>query len=43
MIDNSEETALAMAELSNGVLVGKEPDAPKWVNDVLYIVERMKK
>jgi predicted ABC-type ATPase len=43
LIDNSEETALVMAELNNGTLVMKEPKAPSWVSDVLYIVERMKK
>jgi predicted ABC-type ATPase len=43
LIDNSEETALVMAELNNGTLIMKEPKAPSWVNDVLYIVERMKK
>ncbi len=43
LIDNSEETALVMAELNNGALVNKDPHAPKWVNDVLYIVERMRK
>jgi predicted ABC-type ATPase len=43
LIDNSGSTALVMAELNKGILVDKEPNAPKWVNDVLYIIERMKK
>jgi predicted ABC-type ATPase len=43
LIDNSEETALVMAELNNGILISKNPNAPKWVSEVLYIVERMKK
>ena len=43
LIDNSEETALVKAELNKGALVNKDAHAPKWVNDVLYIVERMRK
>ncbi len=43
LIDNSESTALVMAELNNGILISKEPNAPKWISDVLYIIERMKK
>jgi predicted ABC-type ATPase len=42
LIDNSEKTALLMAELNAGVLNHKEPNAPKWVGDVLYIIERLK-
>ncbi|MBS1558989.1 MAG: zeta toxin family protein [Bacteroidetes bacterium] len=43
LIDNSGETALVMAELSKESLISKDANAPQWVNDVLYIVERMKK
>lgn len=42
LIDNSEETALVKAELNHGALINKDAHAPKWVNDVLYIVERMR-
>lgn len=43
LIDNSGETALVMAELNSGSLISKDPNAPTWVNNVLYIVERLKK
>ena len=42
LIDNSEETALVMAEINNGSIQSKEPNSPKWVSDVLYIAERLK-
>lgn len=41
LIDNSSETALIMAELGDGFLLKKENHAPKWVNDLLFITERM--
>lgn len=43
LIDNSGETALVMAEINNGTLSTKEPNAPVWVTNALYIVERLKK
>jgi predicted ABC-type ATPase len=43
LIDNSTETALVMAELSDGIIQRKEASAPKWVHDLLYIIERMSK
>jgi predicted ABC-type ATPase len=43
LIDNSSETALVMAEISEGIIVSKEHQAPQWVNDALYIIERIKK
>jgi len=43
LIDNSGETALVMAELNNGTLTIKEPNAPAWVSNALYIIERLKK
>ncbi len=43
LIDNSGETALVMAEINNGTLSMKEPNAPVWVTNALYIVERLKK
>ena len=43
LIDNSGETALVMAEVNAGSLVMKESNAPSWVNDVLYIIERLKR
>jgi predicted ABC-type ATPase len=43
LIDNSGETALVMAELSDGIIQRKEASAPKWVDDLLYIIERMSK
>ncbi|MBX2963044.1 MAG: hypothetical protein KF687_11070 [Cyclobacteriaceae bacterium] len=43
LIDNSEETALVMAEINNGILTMKEPNAPGWVTNALYIIERLKK
>lgn len=43
LIDNSSETALVMAELSNGSILSRQPQVPKWVSDVLYIVGRIKK
>lgn len=41
LIDNSAETAVVVAELDKGVLLNKEANAPQWVNDVLYIIERL--
>lgn len=43
LIDNSGETALVMAELSNGNLIFKDANVPAWVDNVLYIVERLRK
>jgi len=43
LIDNSQETAIVMAEVNNGILASKNSEAPAWVSDVLYIVERLKK
>ncbi|HMI67780.1 MAG TPA: hypothetical protein VK517_17180 [Cyclobacteriaceae bacterium] len=43
LIDNSGETAIKIAEISNGILATKEVHVPQWVNEVLYIIERMKK
>lgn len=43
LIDNSSETPVVMAELNGGTLIMKEHNPPSWVNDVLYIIERMKK
>jgi predicted ABC-type ATPase len=43
LIDNSEETAVVIAESEKGILIRKEPDSPQWVNDVLYIIERLKR
>lgn len=43
LIDNSGETALVMAELINGRLTTKDPNAPPWVSDALFIIERLKK
>jgi predicted ABC-type ATPase len=43
LIDTSSETALVMAELSDGIIQRKEASSPKWVHDLLYIVERMSK
>jgi len=43
LIDNSGETATKVAEISNGALLAKEMHLPGWVNDALYIIERMNK
>ena len=43
LIDNSGETAIKMAEVNNSMLLAKETQVPLWVNEVLYIIERMKK
>ena len=43
LIDNSGETALVMAEINNGTLIMKDPHAPAWVTNTLYIIERLKK
>jgi hypothetical protein len=43
LIDNSGETAIKMAEVNNSTLLAKEDRVPTWVNEVLYITERMKK
>lgn len=42
LIDNTGETALVMAEVNYGVLTFKEKNTPTWVNNALYIIERLK-
>lgn len=43
LIDNSEETANVKAEIEKGILINKQNDCPKWVNDSLFIIERLSK
>jgi predicted ABC-type ATPase len=43
LIDNSGETALVMAELNAGTLISKHSNSLLWLNDALYIIERIKK
>lgn len=41
IIDNSFEEPVEMAVLAKGKIISKNTDCPKWVNDLLYITERI--
>ena len=43
LIDNIGETSRIMAELNCGTLISKEQNPSTWVNNVLYIIERLKR
>lgn len=41
LIENSTETAEQMAIVKNGILISKKEDCPKWVNSILFFVEKL--
>jgi predicted ABC-type ATPase len=43
IIDNSFEEPIEMAVLIKGRVITKNTDCPKWVDDLLYIAERIEK
>ena len=43
LIENSTETAKEMAIVVNGQLIKKHNPCPEWVNNALYILERLNK
>ena len=42
LIENSTETAEQMAIVKNGILISKKEDCSKWVNSILFFVEKLK-
>lgn len=41
LIDTTYQTTQLMAIIKNGLIEFKEPNSPKWVNDVLFITEKL--
>jgi predicted ABC-type ATPase len=42
LIENSTETAEQVALIKNGKLINKKEDCPEWVNNVLFLIEKLK-